>query len=333
LKAVVCHASDRPLVIEERTEPQPGPGEVLLAIERCGVCGSELHLPDGPRREFPGGMVMGHEYAGRIAALGQGVSGLAIGDRVALYPALGCGHCPACARGNEILCQGARRLLGGFAEAAVVPARCAFPLPVALSAADGALVEPLAVSFQGVKAAAIAAGDRVLVLGAGSIALGAMFWARRAGAGRIAALSRSSRRAGLAIEMGADAFLTYGEGEVAAVGEALGGAPDVVFECAGAPGLLDKACTHAAPFGRVVSLGLHSGPDPVVPLAAGMKDLTLRFPVGYTRDDFGRVIATMLDGHVDPKRMISTVVPLDELPDTFARLLGPNDEAKVQVAP
>lgn len=333
MKVAVCHVSDQPLVLEERPLPAPGPGEVLVRIQRCGICGSELHAAEGPARSFPGGLVFGHEYAGEVAALGAGVTSRTVGQLVALYPALGCGDCPACARGNEILCGKARRLLGGYGEYACIPARAAIPLPKGLSAADGALIEPLAVSYYGVKVAALAPGERVLVLGAGSIALAAVFWARRMGAGQIAVMSRSAARADMAREMGADAFVPYGEGEVAQVAEALGGPPDVVFECVGAPGLLGTAMAHAPVFGRVISLGLSRTPEPVDAVAAGMKDLTLRFPVGYSRDDFRHVAATMLGGHVDPKRLISSQVTLDDVPAMFARLLGPHGETKVQIAP
>jgi (R,R)-butanediol dehydrogenase/meso-butanediol dehydrogenase/diacetyl reductase len=135
MKAVVCYSSGRPLTLEDRPDPSPGPGEVVLRVERCGICGSELHLNDGPPREFPGGMVMGHEFAGEIVALGSGVSGLRIGQRVAAYPAVGCGNCAACAVGNQILCQTAPRVLGGFAEYAVIPAAAAIPLPDELTPA------------------------------------------------------------------------------------------------------------------------------------------------------------------------------------------------------
>lgn len=320
-------------MLEERARREPGHGEVLVKIERCGVCGSELHLPEGPRREFSGGLVMGHEYSGTIEAVGPGVKGLSAGGRVALYPAVGCGRCPACKYGNEILCPQARRLLGGYAQYAVIPAASAIPLPEGHTPADGALIEPLAVSYYGIKAADISQGERVLVLGAGSIALAAIFWARRAGAGRIVAMSRSPRREGLAVEMGADAFVTYGDNEISEACGALGGPADVVIECVGAPGLLDKAFDHAAIFGRVIALGLCSQPDPISAVKAGMKDLTVRFPVGYTRDDFRCVAQTMLDGHVDPKRMISKVVSLDDLPEAFAHLLQSHDETKVQIAP
>lgn len=333
MRAVVCHATDQPLAIEHRPLPEPGAGEVLVRVRRCGICGSELHIADQSPRTFPGGLVFGHEYAGEVARLGPGVEGMAEGDLVALYPALGCGDCAACQRGNEILCPSARRLLGGYAEYACLPARCAIHLPAGHSAADGALVEPLAVSFYGVKAAQLQAEERVLVLGAGSIALGAIFWARRQGAGRIAAMSRSARRKDLALEFGADAFIAYSDNDAAEVCKVLGGMPDIIIECTGSAGMLARAIGLAPTFGRVISLGLCNTPETIVPVAAGMKDLILRFPVGYSRDDFSRVASTMLDGHVDPKRMISRVASIDETPAVFAHMLAGHGETKVQIMP
>ena len=331
--AAVCHVSDQPLVIEQRPMPEPGPGEVLVRIERCGICGSELHSADGPARSFPGGLVFGHEYAGRVVTLGDGVDGLREGDLVALYPAVGCGSCAACQRGNAILCPKASRLLGGYAQYACIPAEAAIALPAGLTAADGALVEPLAVSYYGAKSARFTGDERVLVLGAGSIALAAAYWAKRLGAARIVVMSRSTARADMAKAMGADAFVAYGENELREVADALGGAPDVVFECIGSPGFLGKAIDHAAPFARVVSLGLSRAADPVLPIAAGMKDLTITFPVGYSIEDFRHVAQTMLEGSIDPKHMITSVVPLANVPEKFAQLLQGHADTKVQIAP
>ncbi|MBU6267288.1 MAG: alcohol dehydrogenase catalytic domain-containing protein [Sphingomonadales bacterium] len=332
MKAAVCYGSQQALRIEDRPEPECDAGSVLVAVERCGICGSELHLNDGPPRAFAGGMVMGHEFAGRIVEVGSGVSGLRVGQRVAAFPAVGCGHCEACAAGNWILCPGATRILGGFAEFARLPAAAAIPLGDGLTAADGALVEPLTVSLYGIRRAAIQPGDRVLVLGAGTIALSAIYWARRLGAGRIVAMSRSPRRAGIAQAMGADAFVGYGEHERAEVAEALGGAPDIVLECVGVPGMVARAIDHVRLMGKVLSLGFCATPDPIVPAIAGFKGVSLQFPVGYSRQDFEFSARTMLAGHVDPKVMISRVVALDQFPATFARLLGANSENKVQVA-
>ncbi|MGE3691174.1 MAG: zinc-binding dehydrogenase [Novosphingobium sp.] len=333
MKAAICYGSGQPLVFEERPDPAPLAGQVIVEVERCGLCGSELHINEGPPRSFPQGLVMGHEFAGRIAALGRDVSGFALGQRVAAFPAIGCGKCEACAVGNWILCPGAERITGGFGQYVAIPAAAAVPLDDSLSAADGALVEPLTVSLYGVAMAAMQPGDRVLVLGAGTIALTAIYWARRLGAGRIAAMSRSPRRAELALTMGADAFVSYGEDEVAEAAEALGGPADHVFECVGVEGMLAKAVGHARMMGKVHSLGLCMTPDALVPMLAGIRGVTLSFPTGYSMKDFAFVADTMLKGHVDPKIMISKTIGLEAFPATFERLLENNTENKLQVAP
>jgi (R,R)-butanediol dehydrogenase/meso-butanediol dehydrogenase/diacetyl reductase len=171
------------------------------------------------------------------------------------------------------------------------------------------------------------------VMGAGTVALCAIYWARRLGAGRIAASSRSQRRAAMALDMGADVFVQYGGNEKGEVAEALGGPPNIVFECVGSPGFLTKGIQHAAPFGQVISLGFCTEPDPVLPAMAGMKGVSLQFPVGYSLKDFQYVADVMDAGHADPKMLISKVVALDDLPSTFERLRGPNSDTKVQVSP
>jgi threonine dehydrogenase-like Zn-dependent dehydrogenase len=164
------------------------------------------------------------------------------------------------------------------------------------------------------------------------VALCAIYWARRLGAGRIVAASRSQRRAAMVLDMGADAFIQYGDNEIGEVTEALGGAPNIVYECVGLPGLITKGIEHAAPFGQIVSLGFCTEPDALLPAMAGMKGISLQFPVGYSLKDFQYVADVMDKGHADPKMLISSVVPLAELPAVFERLRGPNTDTKVQVS-
>ena len=163
----------------------------------------------------------------------------------------------------------------GYAELARVPVSVATRLPAVLSMADGALIEPLAVSLYGVRHARIQPGDRVLVLGGGTVALYAIYWARRLGAGRIVAMSRSKRRRELCLQMGADSFVACGDDEVSAVTEELGGSPEIVFECVGATAMLNKAVIHASQFGRVISLGFCTSPDPLIPAMAAYKCVSL----------------------------------------------------------
>lgn len=333
MKAAVLYRSDRPLVLEERPDPAPGPTEVVIRVQRCGICGSDLHANQGPVREMPGGMVMGHEFAGEIVETGAEVTGLRKGQLIAVYPSTGCGTCPACRTGNVNLCPQGAHIMGGYAEYASIPASVAVPLDEGLSAAHGALIEPLTVGLYGVRLAQIGPGDSVLVLGAGSVALAAVYWARRLGAGRIVVLSRSDRRAAMALAMGADAFLRYGDDECAEAAEVLAGAPDIVLECVGTPGMLGKAIDHCRPFGKVLSLGFCTLPDPIVPAVAGFKSATLQFPTGHTPADFRHVARTMRSGHVDPAMMITAVIPLADVPARFAAMLEVNADTKVQIAP
>lgn len=254
MRAAVYPGGGKPLVLECVPDPEPGPGDVVIKVGRCGICGTDLHLTSGHAFDFKAGSIPGHEYAGEIVAVGAGVTGLRLGELVTAEPSPGCGQCEACRRGNFPLCLAMPGTMGGFAEYLRAPAELTVKLPSTLSLADGALVEPLAIGLNGVKLARLRASERVLVLGAGSIAMTTIYWARRLGAGRIVAMSRSPRRREMALSMGADAFVPYGEGEVQEVAEALGGPPDAVFECVGNSGFIAKGVSHVRQFGRVLSL-------------------------------------------------------------------------------
>lgn len=333
MKAAVYREAGKPLVLETLPDPEPGPNDIVIQVQRSGICGTDLHMTEGHQWQFATGTVPGHEYAGEIIELGANVSGLKKGDLVTALPSTGCGHCDACHHGNLALCHNAPGVMGGFAEMLRIPAEVAIKLPGTLSAADGALIEPLAVGLYGVRMAGIQPGDRVLVLGAGSVALCAIYWARRLGAGRIVAMSRSERRKEMALRMGADAFVPYGEDETGDVVEALGGQADVVFECVGSPGFVMKGVQHVRTLGKVLSMGFCTAPDQLIPAVAGYKGVSLQFPVGYSLKDFQHVADVMDAGHVDPKVLISSTVSLDELPAIFERLRSANSETKVHIAP
>ncbi|HMK85851.1 MAG TPA: alcohol dehydrogenase catalytic domain-containing protein [Steroidobacteraceae bacterium] len=332
MKAAVFRGAGKPLSIETLDDPKPGPNDVIIQVQRCGICGTDVHMTAGHRWAYPVGCVPGHEYAGEIVEVGSRVEGFKVGERITALPSLGCGRCDACAQGNLVLCHHRGGVMGGFGEYLCVPTEVAVKLPSTFSLADGALIEPFAVGLYGVRMAAIRPGDRVLVLGGGSVALATLFWARRLGAGRIVALSRSPRRAALALEMGADAFIPASDHEVEEVIEELGRSPDIVFECVGATGLLSRAIQHAGVLGQVLSLGFCTSPDTLVPALAAYKGVRLSFPVGYSLRDFEFVADTLLAGRADPKRLISSVVSLDELPGALEALRGPNTETKVQVS-
>lgn len=332
MKAAIYPGGGQPIRIEDLPDPRPGPGEVLIKVCRCGVCGTDLSFTKGGIFQFAPGQ-FGHEYAGEIVELGQGLETFRVGERIAVLPSVACGECQACrAHGNNVLCHAPPgTAMVGFAEYARVPTSVATRLPSTLSMADGALIEPLAISLYGVELAQILPGDRVLVLGGGTVALYAIYWARRLGAGKIVAASRSARRRDLALDMGADAFATYGDNEIGEVIEALGGPPQFVFECVGVEGMLGKALNHVGQFGKVVSLGFCTTPDAIIPGAASYKCASMQFAVGYSMKEFLYIADQMDKGHCDPKAIITNEIGLADLPAMFETLRGPNNETKVHV--
>lgn len=333
MKAAIYPGSGKPVVIEDIADPRPGANDLLIKVHRCGICGTDLSFTRGTMWDFGTNVQFGHEYSGEIVELGSAVEGFRVGEKIAVLPSVACGECPSCrSHGNNVLCNASPdTAMTGFAQYARVPASVATKLPAHLSLTDGALIEPLAISLYGVKLAGIQPGDPVLVLGGGTVALYAIYWARRLGAGRIVAMSRSDRRKDLCLAMGADAFIPFGDNEVGEVIEALGGPPKFVFECVGAEGMLMKATSHVAQFGKVVSLGFCTSPDPVIPGMASYKCASFQFAVGYSMKEFVYIADHMDKGHVDPKSIITNEIALNGLPGMIAHLRGANEETKVHV--
>lgn len=333
MRVAVFKGAGTALAIEQRPDPDPGVGEAVIRVGRCGICGSDIHMTSGHALDYPAGTVLGHEYAGEVVALGPEAEGLRIGDRVTAMPAAGCGRCTACLSGYPLGCAQMAGMIGGFGEYMRISAAAAVKLPVTLSLADGALVEPLAVGLGGVQLAAMRPGARVLVLGAGSVGLAAIFWARQLGAGRIVAVSPSLRRRTLAQAMGADAFEPLGEGASERINAALGGPPELVLECAGAIGMMQASVELAGVGATIVSLGFCGQPDPIVPSLATWKQVNLRFSFAYRLTDF-QYCADVLDrGHVEPRSMITETIGLHALPQMFEDIRANAFQTKVHVDP
>jgi L-iditol 2-dehydrogenase len=331
MKAAIYPGHGKPIIIATLPEPEPGSGEVLIKVHRCGICGTDLSMTKGGAWDFGANKQFGHEYAGEIVAVGKGVNSSRVGEKVAVLPSMGCGHCDGCRGGNYILCRNRAMYSYGFSELACVAASIALPLPDTLSMADGALVEPLAVGLYGVRRGRMEPGHTALVLGGGTVALNTIYWARRLGAHRVVAMSRTARRKDLCLLMGADTFIQFGQNEVSEVIEAIGGSPDVVYECVGSEGMLSKAVMHAKLYGKVVSLGFCTHPDSLLPAIASFKCVSIQFLVGYSMREFLYIADQMDKGHCDPKAIITNNIPLVDMPSVFNALRGPNSETKVHV--
>jgi 2-desacetyl-2-hydroxyethyl bacteriochlorophyllide A dehydrogenase len=334
MRSTIFKEPGEPLAIEHRAVPDPTVTQVVIKVARCGICGSDLKMTQaGNWVSFAPGAVIGHEYAGEVVAAGKEVEGLNLGDRVTAIPAAGCGQCEACAQGDPYGCSFCTYLMGGFSEYTVAESRHVLKLPTSLSMSDGALVEPLACGSQASRYAGLTRQSRVLVIGAGAIGLGAVYWSAMAGCNRIAVAALSDRNAGLAATMGAGDFLLQGKDLPSRVAETLGGPPDIVFECAGAPGLIATSIDCVRVKGTIVSSGMCCVPESFVAGAAVMKQVRLAFSMGYIMSDFGRAIAALDAGHLEPRAMISETIGLDALPGMFEALRTDRSRCKVLVAP
>jgi (R,R)-butanediol dehydrogenase/meso-butanediol dehydrogenase/diacetyl reductase len=335
MKAVVFKGAGQPLAVEQRPDPTPEKGQLVLRIGRCGVCGTDISTTSGHGVTHPAGMVLGHEVSGEVVALGAGVSRFKIGDRVTAQAVMGCGSCPLCLAGEPYWCVGEKPKggHGGFAEFCITNESAAVKLPTEVSLEDAALTEPLCCGLHGVARASASLGARVLVIGAGAIALGTIYWARRLGAGRIAVLSRSDRGQSLAVGMGADAFISGRDDVGARVNEALGGRPDVVYECSGAEGMIAESISLVRPRGAVVVLGACGVPDSFLPMAAMKQEVDIRFAVMYTRRDFEFCLDVMNAGNFTPCAIITEAVGFDAFPAEFEALRQRKFPGKLMLNP
>jgi (R,R)-butanediol dehydrogenase/meso-butanediol dehydrogenase/diacetyl reductase len=315
MRAAVFGGIGTPLSVEERPVPLPGSGEVVIKVEMCGICASDLELTSDNFMTLEIGSILGHEFAGQIEAVGRDVDNLRVGDRVTALPRL-------------VMTRG-----GAYAEYAPAVAALCVKLPSSLSFADGALVEPLSVGLKGVLLGDLSPRSKVLVLGAGPIGLAAVFWARRGGAEKVVVEASSDRRSHLAEVMGATGFVARDRvGEESAT-ELLGGAPDVVFECVGRPGILSQAIERVRKGGTIVVLGACMVPDAFIPMKALIKEVQLQFSLTYDLSHFFTSVKTLEKGDLSPRSLITDTIPLSDLPDVFESLRSSNPHCKVMVDP
>lgn len=349
MRAVVFDGPKQPLRLAEVPDLIAGPGQALVRVRACGVCGSDLHAtqPGGIAR--PGG-ILGHEVAGEIATLGPDPIGdWAVGDRVFVVSQLSCGRCGWCLIGRTHNCENLRffgalgpdQPDGAYAEHMLANTGDLLAVPDSIELEVAALVEPLATGLMLVRSAELAVGDRVLVMGAGPIGLTTALWARFFGARRIVVSEPVAHRREMSSVMGAtdtiDAAPFVGsaaaEGLKKAVVDVLGQRPDAVIECVGRPGVLRQAISVVRQRGTVIAGGVCMPLDEISHLDAYATEPTLRFPATYTAEENAFIIEMIAAGRIDPRPLLSHRVTLDELPRAFESLRTPTDQCKVIVTP
>ncbi len=253
-----------PQKIEIKDVPylKPGPGEVVVRVRACAVCGSDLAIfMWGPGVLGVEQRIMGHEFSGDIAEIGEGVEIWNVGDRVVVEPTVACLKCYYCTRHQYNLCLsgGSNGIVidGAFAEFVKVPAYQLHRLPAEVSYVEGALIEPLAVALHGIWRSGMKPGDTVAVLGAGPIGLLTMLWAREGGAGKVFATEVAESRLANA-KLLADFVLNPSQTDIVSeiIAQTDGLGPDIVFECSGNTEAQVQAITLVRKGGRVVVLGV-----------------------------------------------------------------------------
>ena len=317
--------------VETVPDPTPGPDDVVIKVGYCGVCGTDLEeyrygpiwVPvDRPNpltgKKAP--IVLGHEFAGEVVALGRNVTGFRVGDHVAPDVLIYCGDCYWCRRHQVNLCQNMAALGlagdGGLADYCSAPATMCERVPDGVSDAAGALAEPLAVAVRAVRRGRLLLGETVVVVGAGAVGLLAMQAARSAGASDVFVVERSAARKKLAADLGAAAVLDPGDGDTAErLRDLTGGVgPDLVIESAGGAGTWVFAAGLVRRGGRVVVIGLNSEPAPVnVTETIVAPEIEVIGSLSHVYDeDFRAAVRLLGDGRVQAERIISHRVPLEE---------------------
>jgi len=327
----------RGLEIQERPVPEIGPGDALVAVSHCGVCGTDLHLvlegmgvPDS---------IPGHEWSGRVAAVGAEVRGVAPGDLVVGGPSARCGACDYCRAGRPSLCTGRQAFdpshQGAFAEYVRVPAEQLLAVPDGLSLREAALTEPLSVALHAIEVSGIAAGQGALVTGAGPIGLLVIAALRSAGIDDVGVSEPAPRRRERAAKVGATRLLEPADLETPAMPFALVDDPvHVVFECSGNPAAMESGLAQLRPAGSLVLVGAGLRRPRFDHNRIVMNELVVTGSYAHGTRGFERALAMLASGVLPLGDLIEPGdVALPELLPALERLAAGELAGKVMVVP
>ena len=342
MKAVVIHAA-KDLRVEEREAETPGPGQVDVAIEAGGICGSDLHYYNHGgfgtvRVREP--MILGHEVAGTIKALGQGVSHLAVGDRVAVSPSRPCNECEYCLRGEQNQCLHMRfygsampmpHIQGAFRQRLVAEAWQCHKVADGVSINEAAMAEPFAVTLHGVNRAGSLLGKRVLVTGCGPIGALAIIAARAHGAREVVATDVMETVLTKALEIGADRVINVAEApEQLSAYSANKGYFDVQFEASGNERAVRSGLEVLRPRSTLVQLGL--GGDVSIPQNMVVaKEIEMKGTFRF-HEEFGLAVDLINQRRVDLKPLLTGTYPVEDAVAAFESAGDRTKSMKVQLA-
>jgi len=338
MKAAVFYKGGEPLKIETVDDPTPESTEVVIEVKHCGICGTDLHATEEHAPASESGVIMGHEFAGEIVAMGKDApGGWKVGDRLTTLPMLGCGKCVPCLTGKPWTCA-ERRILGGevpggFAQYAKVDVNQAVKLPASVNWKEGALVEPLSIGLHGVRRAGNMEGKNVLIVGGGPIGVATALWVKFFGARKVVVSELDPGRAQMSLKYGAtdliDATGDVGE----QFQEICGGPPDVIYECVGVPGMIMNCLAIAPHQCTVVVVGFCTQPDTIFPALAMANEITMKFVIAWEKQDFQFVVDMIASDRIDVEGLVTDIVSFEQFPDAFEALRKPDDQVKILLDP
>ncbi|HEY3833470.1 MAG TPA: alcohol dehydrogenase catalytic domain-containing protein [Acidimicrobiia bacterium] len=328
---------DGHMLVESISVPEPRAGEVLIAVSHCGICGTDLHLV--LEKYARPGAVLGHEWAGTIAALGEGVEGWRVGQRVVAGPTPGCGECRSCRRNRPSVCRRREEpdylgFSGAYCEYKTVSAARLIELPESLSTRAAALTEPTAIAIHTVGLADIEPDDRVLVTGGGPVGLLTTAVLRQRGITDITVSEPSPVRRERALAVGARAVVKPEDLPRAPIGRAQPGTFDMAFECSGNAKAAESAIDQLNYAGTLVFVGTGHESPRVNHNRAIVLELTIIGAYNYDADGFGPAVALLASGDLPLDALIEDDdITLDALDGTLRRLAAGELPGKVMVRP
>lgn len=326
--------------IKEIDEPISDGKNVIIEITKSGICGSDIHYWDMGN---PVGLVMGHEFAGKVIDIGSR-SDLKVGDRVTALPISPCGKCDACLSANPQYCPDTWTYAvglsldnpGGLTEKIKVRPDMVVKVPDSISDDEVSMVEPVAVSYHAVRLANIKFGDKVLVIGGGIIGLVAAMFAKLEGATEVVVSETNPKRGAKSVTLGvADKWIdAKREDAIALMMQESNGGFDCVIECCGNSPAVSTSLTVVKPGGTVVLVGVAMGAIEVPTVLAVTRELTLKGAIAYTKQEFEECIDLIASKKIDVTKFIDDVVSLEEVQASYERLTSGSDDAiKILVDP
>jgi L-iditol 2-dehydrogenase len=350
MKAAVLFGKGDMRLVDDYPVPTPDKEEVLIKVEACAICGTDprIRAEGWPNHPPYGEFVFGHEYAGTVAALGEGVTAFKIGDRVAVEPHKGCGKCDNCRDGLYTTClnygnkeSGHRHYgfstNGGYAEYATIHTNCVSKIPDSMSMEEATLITTAGTSLYGIRRiGGIQTGDTVVVSGPGPIGLMAVVMARLLGAGTIILTGTRPERLELGLKLGADVTINVREENVVervlALTDGLG--TNAVIECSGSAQAAVDAIDYTIKSGRIVLIGLFTEPIPVDGTKVALSNITIAGSRAEGQRSVPRSLALLSRKPIDISPLITHTFPLDDIHAAFETVEKRLDGAiKVVVKP